>query len=181
MERPATAPRSLRPRSSRRRSLLIAGAVVVIVCAIIGLLLSTLFAGATVTVFPRQEQVSVPVTLVAKLNPAGGELGYQTITVTRSASTSIPATGTKQVSKSASGVITIYNSFGTDPQRLIANTRFAAPDGKIYRLHDSVVVPGRDQKRRRHAHSGHCFGHRLRRLAGRLLQQGGDALHDPWL
>jgi hypothetical protein len=64
------------------------------------------------------------------------------MTVSRSASTTVPATGTHQVSRSASGVVTVYNAFSTDTQRLIANTRFAAPDGKIYRIRDSVVVPG---------------------------------------
>lgn len=138
-ERPAMIRRH--PRGNRRLFVIIAAAVVV-VCALAGLLLSTLFAGATVTVYPKQEPVTPPATLTAKLHPAGGELGYETMTVTRSASTTVTASGTKQVSRSASGVITIYNAAGTDVQRLIANTRFEAPDGKIYRIHDSVVVPG---------------------------------------
>jgi hypothetical protein len=54
----------------------------------------------------------------------------------------VPATGSRDVSRSASGTITIYNGYNTSSQRLIANTRFVAPDGKIYRIHDSVVVPG---------------------------------------
>lgn len=139
MERPIR--RAPPPRRSRRWFLLSA-IIVVIICAIGGLLLSTLFAGATVTVFPRQEQVVAPKTLIAKLNPATGELGYQTMKVSQSASTTVPASGTHQVTRSASGIVTVYNAFGTDSQRLIANTRFAAPDGKIYRLRDSVIIPG---------------------------------------
>ncbi len=61
--------------------------------------------------------------------------------MSRSATTTVAASGTKQVSRSASGVITIYNTGSTDAQRLIANTRFQSPDGKIYRIHDSVTVP----------------------------------------
>jgi hypothetical protein len=128
------------PRS--RRWFLIIAAIVVIVCALAGLLLSTLFAGATVTVYPREETVTPPPTVVAKLSPAAGELGYKTMTVTRSASTTVAASGSKQVSRSASGVITVYNAAGPETQRLIANTRFEAPDGKIYRIHESIVVPG---------------------------------------
>ena len=139
MERPL---RTMRPRSRQRRWFLISAIVVVLVCAVGGLLLSTLFAGATVTVFPRHEQVTAPKTLIAKANPGVGGLGFQTMTVSRSASTTVPATGTHQVSRSASGVITIYNAYSTESQRLIANTRFAAPDGKIYRIHDSIVIPG---------------------------------------
>jgi hypothetical protein len=141
MERPVT--RTAPPRRRKgRRWFLISAITVVILCAVGGLLLSTLFAGATITVFPRTEQVSAPKTLIAKTNPATGELGFQVMTVTRSASTTVPATGTHEVSRSASGLATVYNAYGTDPQRLIANTRFAAPDGKIYRIRDSITVPG---------------------------------------
>ena len=130
-----------RPGKSRRVFFIIAAAVVV-VCAIGGLLLSTLFAGATVTVYPRQQAITPSGALVAKLNPSSTELGYQTMTINRSATTTVNASGVKQVSRSASGVITIYNASGPDSQRLIANTRFEAPDGKIYRIHDSITIPG---------------------------------------
>ena len=125
-----------------RRWFIIAAIVVVIVCAIGGLLLSTLFAGATVTVTPQQQSVTPPPSITGTLNPGAGQLGYEVVTVTRSATTTVNASGIKQVSNSASGVITIFNSSGIDPQRLIANTRFQSPDGKIYRIHDSVTVPG---------------------------------------
>jgi hypothetical protein len=140
MQRPINPPRAR--RGNGRRWFTLFTIAVVLICGIIGVLLSTLFAGATVTVYPRSEEVTVPSTLLAKLNPSTGDLGYQVMTVSRSASTTVPATGTHQVSRSASGVVTVYNAFSTDTQRLIANTRFAAPDGKIYRIRDSVVVPG---------------------------------------
>jgi hypothetical protein len=132
------------PRLPRRgsRRLLWIGIIIVTLCAIGGLLLSTLFAGATVTVYPREAQVTVPPTLNAQPNAPVGTLSYEIMTVTRSASTTVQATGSKEVSRTASGVITIYNLFSADEQRLIANTRFEAPDGKIYRVRDSVVVPG---------------------------------------
>ena len=64
------------------------------------------------------------------------------VTTSRTASTTVKATGTEQVSQSASGVITIYNDYSTAPQTLITNTRFEAPDGNIYRIHQGVTVPG---------------------------------------
>ena len=42
--------------------------------------------------------------------------------------------------------MTIYNAYNTSSQRLIANTRFEAQNGKIYRIHDSVTVPGASKK-----------------------------------
>jgi hypothetical protein len=116
------------------------------ICAVAGFLLSTFFAGASVVVFERRENVQGPITLTAALNPLTGSLGYGIMSGTRSATTTVPATGTKQVSRAASGVITIYNNFSTDTQRLIARTRFEAPNGNIYRIQESVDVPGATKK-----------------------------------
>lgn len=52
------------------------------------------------------------------------------------------ANGTDSVGRKAKGTIAIYNNFGTDPQSLVATTRFVTPDGKIYRLDRDVTVPG---------------------------------------
>jgi len=55
---------------------------------------------------------------------------------------SFSATGKKSVQQKAKGKIIIYNAYSSSPQILIANTRFLAPDGKIFRLEERVVVPG---------------------------------------
>ncbi len=129
-----------RSRRPKRFWLILLG--VVAACAIFGLLLSTVFAGATITVHPRVETVTLPATLQAQSNAPVGILSYQTISVTRSAIVSVPAAGTKKVSRPASGIITIINRYSSGSQRLIANTRFEAQDGKIYRIRGSVTVPG---------------------------------------
>jgi hypothetical protein len=113
---------------------------IVVICAALGLMMSTLFAGATVTVTPRSAVVTAPASLEAQVNAPAGTLPYQIISSSRTASTSVPASGTKQVSLSASGVMTIYNTSNAS-QDLVATTRFAAPDGKIYRIHTAVTVP----------------------------------------
>jgi len=119
---------------------------VILICGAAGLLLSTVFAGASVTLHPKTVSASISAAIPAQLNATVGTLSYQTYSVTRSATTTVPATGTSNVSKQASGAITIYNNYSTASQRLIANTRFAAPDGKIYRVRSSVVVPGATKK-----------------------------------
>ena len=52
------------------------------------------------------------------------------------------ATGKKQVEKKAVGKIMVYNSYSSDPQPLVENTRFMAPDGKLFRLVKTITVPG---------------------------------------
>ncbi|MBC7836156.1 hypothetical protein H7X87_00040 [Acetobacteraceae bacterium] len=132
------------PRRRRRRGGLFIWLLlgIIVIAGVLGLLLSTLFAGAKITVHARSATVTPPAALDAKINPGQGELAYTSMTVTRAATTSVQASGTKQVSRAASGVITIYNGAGTEVQRLIANTRFEAPDGKIYRIRQSITVPG---------------------------------------
>ncbi len=114
----------------------------VAVCTILGLLLSTVFAGASITIYPRTETVTLPATLQAQPNAPVGALSYKTITMTRSSSVSVPAQGTQRVSRPATGIITISNNYSTASQRLIPNTRFEASDGKMYKIRDAVVVPG---------------------------------------
>jgi len=116
--------------------------VVVVICAAAGLLMSTLFAGATVNVTPRSASVTAPAAIQAQINAPAGTLPYQVINSSRTASTSVPASGTKQVSLSAMGTATIYNAYNTSSQDLVATTRFEAPDGKIYRIHANITVPG---------------------------------------
>ncbi len=55
---------------------------------------------------------------------------------------SFPATGKKQVTRKATGTIIIYNAHSSEPQPLVATTRFQTPDGKIFRLVDRITVPG---------------------------------------
>lgn len=137
-------PPELPRRRSRRRNktFWLAAAAVVVVCALLGTLLSTVFAGATVTAYQRTEEVALPSVLAAAPNAPVGTLAYKTISVTRSQSATVPAQGTKRVSRPASGSITISNSYSGSSERLIANTRFKAPDGKIYKIRESITVPG---------------------------------------
>lgn len=44
--------------------------------------------------------------------------------------------------KKAKGKVTIYNTYSSEPQTLIATTRLEAENGKIFRLVKNVVVPG---------------------------------------
>lgn len=130
-----------RPRRRKNRLWLIV-ILVVAIAAFLGLLLSTVFAGATVTVYPKTQTVNAPSSLTAAPNAPIGTLAYQTVTVSKSASVDVPAQGTQKVSRPASGTVVISNSYNATSQRLIANTRFASSDGKIYRIRDSVTVPG---------------------------------------
>jgi len=53
-----------------------------------------------------------------------------------------PASGYQKVELKAKGKLIVYNYFSSEPQPLVATTRFLSPDGKIFRLDKGVVIPG---------------------------------------
>lgn len=60
----------------------------------------------------------------------------------KNAQMTFPALGKKVVSNKAVGTITVYNAYSSEPQQLVATTRFMTADGKIVRLAKNVTIPG---------------------------------------
>lgn len=117
------------------------GAILLVLALAFGA--STLFHSATLTLVPRTLSSAITSEITAKKSAAIGELPFQVLTVKQSASETVKANGEKQVDKKATGTIIIYNNYSTAPQRLIKNTRFSTPEGLIFRISDSVTVPGK--------------------------------------
>lgn len=106
--------------------------------------LSSLMSGATIKVTPKQTRVLATNELfTAEKQGALGEISFETAKITKQGGEVVPATGEEMVERKASGQIVIYNNFDSSDQRLIRNTRFETPEGLIYRIDESVVVPGR--------------------------------------
>jgi len=114
---------------------------VVILCSVA---LSLVFAGATVTVYPKQDTIVVNTSFSAVPDASqGGAITYQRVTVERTATRNVSAQGESMVEERAMGNITIYNEYSQTPQRLIKRTRFESSSGKIYRISNAVEVPGK--------------------------------------
>lgn len=109
---------------------------------IILIVIGSIFTGATVTITPRQTAVNLDSTFTAYRDPLPGDVGFEVVTVSKEASRTVKATGSEQIDRPASGTIVIYNDFSTEPQKLIVNTRFQTPEGLVYRIQESVTVPG---------------------------------------
>lgn len=69
-------------------------------------------------------------------------LNYTPLELSLEKVVSVKATGEEQVTQKATGRITIYNEYEEEEQRLLKETRFESPNGLIYRIPSSVVVPG---------------------------------------
>ncbi len=136
-----------RPRNLRNKgSLGTATFITAVFLAVVGIGLYTyIFDSATVTVVPKYKDVSAidKVILFSKdgADQNGVPFSVQTTSVTKSKTLTLSES--RKVEAKASGKITIYNNYDATPQKLIKNTRFESAKGKIYRINQSVEVPGK--------------------------------------
>ncbi len=71
------------------------------------------------------------------------QIPVRLIEVDKTVSQSFPATGSgAKADGRVHGQVTLSNMYSADPQTLIATTRILSPTGKLFRLKDTVVVPG---------------------------------------
>lgn len=102
----------------------------------------SLFASATVRVVLSQQITSIDEPFSAmRVGETTGDVTYQIVKLEESATVPVQATGQEEVTRRATGEIVVYSEFG-DTMRLIPNTRFETPDGKIYRVANAIEVPG---------------------------------------
>lgn len=128
-------------RGKRLKKAVISTLIIVIVIGA-GYAVTSLLRGADVTVYPKYKDVNIDATFTSNLSPSSGELGHEILTLEEVGERTVTADGQEEVSERARGTITIYNAYSTESQRLIKNTRFASPEGLIFRIPDSVDVPG---------------------------------------
>lgn len=131
---------SHRPKKSRKLYYII-GAVIVVLFFIVNM-----FHSADVVVTPHTEKVSVDTVLrigdPEKDDTSQDMLPYRTIEVSSEASEQLKASGEEEVEVKAKGTIIVYNDYSESDQPLVKQTRFQTEDGKIYRIQESIVVPG---------------------------------------
>ncbi len=140
---PPPSPEWLEPREKRPRFWLWIIAVIALVILFFGV--SYFFAKATVKVTPKIQEVDVSQTINANQKSSSlpdGTIPYALITLEKEGMADAPGTGEIAVSQKASGQIIIYNNYSTASQDLIATTRFATPEGLIYRIDKNIIVPG---------------------------------------
>ncbi len=111
-----------------------------------GIVLYTyVFDSATITIMPKYKDVS-EVGKVIVFSKDGADQNGVPFTVEKisaSKSKTLALSESRKIEAKASGKITIYNNYDSAPQKLIKNTRFESTKGKIYRINQSVDIPGK--------------------------------------
>jgi len=103
----------------------------------------SLFEKATLKITPKQQTTTINTELSAHRGTAAtGGLVFEIMTLSGEEKKTLSATQVERIDRQASGKIIIYNGFDSKNQKLIKRTRFETPEGLIYRIRDSVIVPG---------------------------------------
>ncbi len=113
---------------------------------VLGSLVAMLFIPETkVTIVPHTQTVPFDASTSFTAFPAGTTTGltYSLIEETFEETVVVPASGVEFSEELAKGTITVFNAYSEDSIRLIKNTRFESPDGKIFRIQNSIEVPGK--------------------------------------
>jgi hypothetical protein len=79
---------------------------------------------------------------VAQVDLAGSKVPGQLFVIRDSVIKRVPATGKQYVSKKATANLTVFNAYSSQPQNIVANTRFVTQDGVIFRSTSALTIPG---------------------------------------
>ncbi|MEK7173818.1 MAG: hypothetical protein AAB710_01915 [Patescibacteria group bacterium] len=131
-------------RKPRAKRFLIVFGALVFLLFLGGIGASYVFGRMKVHAVLKSASVEINEELRVKLTPADAEmdLAGELLQLSDTRQEEFAASGKDNVKAKAKGTVTIYNAFDAKPQLLVANTRFESPDGKIYRIRESVSVPG---------------------------------------
>lgn len=141
---PVFAPEPPRKRRSSRLWIWILALASILVLG--GALLAFALKSTTVRVKPLAQPIVFDATVYgASLNgTATGTIPYTVKEFEFEDSAVVPAQGTERAEDKATGTVIVYNNYSTTPQRLIKNTRFETPQGLVFRIPESIVVPGKN-------------------------------------
>jgi len=91
----------------------------------------------------KAEKKNFPIVIVTDNKPEKDQVSGEWVEAIAKVSDKFDATGRKQVGGRASGRITIYNYWSSDPQPLVASTRFIHnSSNKLFHSTELVTVPG---------------------------------------
>jgi hypothetical protein len=109
------------------------------------LAMSIMFAETTLTVKPEFRIPQVNAEFEGFRERRENALTYEILTLEATKELQVKATGEKMVTEQTKGTLEIVKTTA-GAERLIKNTRFKSPEGLIFRIQESVVVPGAVEK-----------------------------------
>ncbi len=105
------------------------------------LILSAVLGKTELTIHPKTNQPNISSEFTAYPDKRENALSYELMTIESTSESQVKASGKIDVKEKATGRLEIIKTT-SGAERIIANTRFRSPDGKIFRIKDAIVVPG---------------------------------------
>jgi hypothetical protein len=118
---------------------------IAVLVVVIGLL-TYIFNRATVTIVPKYvdiDNLNKTINFTNNATSTNGSVPFIIATSSLSKSKTLQLSDSQKVEAKASGKIVIYNNYDSNTQKLIKSTRFESSSGKIYRINQSIEVPGK--------------------------------------
>lgn len=114
---------------------------------VLAIVLFSFLGNAQVIIKPQKQKLDFELPVTVSTNTADIETGSnkipgQFLSFKAEASKDFPVTGEEEVVRKARGEITVFNNFNSDPQNLVATTRFASSKGLIFRITRPITIPG---------------------------------------
>lgn len=125
------------PRRGKRIQI----AFIILALATIFILVSIFFAKMEVMLIPKTASWQIEKTLILKRPQDQNFSIFRTLALSDKRSGLFKATEKRTEDAKAGGIVVIFNK-SKDAQVLIASTRLEAPNGNIYRIPKTIVVPG---------------------------------------
>lgn len=129
------------PPNNSRKYLALGLFLSLLLISIIFFLATFAFDGATITIKPLKKETPISETYIVSEIDRQNLLQNKEIAVHEEIT--IPKKTIKKVFRKAEGNVTIYNNFSDQIQKFVKGTRLATTDGKIFKIQDSVTVPGK--------------------------------------
>lgn len=127
--------RKARNKKKKFRNTILFSILAIIVAGLISF--TFFFDFAKITINPKYKDIEVSDNFLIFKDDTIVDVASSTL------SKNVPKSEPKEINQKSSGEITIYNNYSEKSQTLIRNTRFQTKDGKIFRIADSIVVPGK--------------------------------------
>ncbi|MCC6323368.1 hypothetical protein IT400_01100 [Candidatus Nomurabacteria bacterium] len=114
-----------------------------IVLFIIGIyFLSIQYGHARISIVEKREPFTFTDKIFKANRTTDSNLAFEVMIVSDSIDQEITLTESREASSKAKGIVVIYNSYSTLPQKLSINTRLVDDNGNIYFTDKAVTVPG---------------------------------------
>ncbi|MEY3784109.1 MAG: hypothetical protein RLZZ230_431 [Candidatus Parcubacteria bacterium] len=103
--------------------------------------LSALMGKTELTIYPEHREPTVSAEFTAYPDKRDKSLSYTILTLETTGESQVKASGQIEKKEQATGMIEILKST-PGAERLIKNTRFRTPEGLVFKIKESAVVPG---------------------------------------